>query len=118
MSNEYTCDDCKRGREVTNKEAGYGTHYCKYKKEFVECYINCNDWIGYVCDNCEYAREGINKNALEVLKSHEKEFYHDVFALCEFINCDLVFCVKFDKYMKYRLECDSWKEDVNEGRCI
>ena len=45
MSNEYTCDDCGFAREVTEDEVEFGTHYCNLKKEFVECYINCKDYI-------------------------------------------------------------------------
>lgn len=45
MSNECTCDNCLHAREVKDEEIAYGTHWCKSKEEYVQCYINCNDWI-------------------------------------------------------------------------
>ena len=44
MSDEYSCDDCAYAREAINEELAYGTHYCKVKEEYVQCYVNCSDW--------------------------------------------------------------------------
>lgn len=44
MSNERTCDDCGWAREAKDEEIAYGTHYCKIKKEYIQCYVNCNDY--------------------------------------------------------------------------
>jgi len=89
MSNEFTCDDCRNARETTENEVEFGTHYCRFYKEFVECYINCGYWLERLVKDSEEERqlklkEKVNKwfynlddnYKLEILESYYPDKAH------------------------------------------